>query len=117
MVRCPHILLALAVLTVLCGCNSHRREKEAELRRDLSTIREAIDKYTMEKLEAPQSLDDLVRDHYLQSIPDDPFTGKKDWVPFLSDAVMSVDQTKTGIANVHSNSTDVDRDGNPYNTW
>lgn len=91
--RYLHILLALAVLAALCGC-SNRREKEAVLRRDLSTIREAIDKYTTEKKEAPQSLHDLVKEHYLQSIPDDPFTGKKDWVPFLSDTVLSVDQTK-----------------------
>jgi general secretion pathway protein G len=114
--RSLHTVLALLVLAALSGC-SNRNEKEAELKRDLSTIREAIDRYTMEKHEAPQSLQDLVNEHYLHNIPSDPLTDKRDWVPVTSDTVLTVDQTKTGIADVHSNSSDVDRHGIPYNTW
>ena len=43
--------------------------------------RYAIDEYTLSKQQAPQSLQDLVNEHYLKEIPTDPFTQKKDWVP------------------------------------
>jgi general secretion pathway protein G len=107
------LVLASALGT---GCSA-RREQEATLRQDLRMMRQAIDKYTLEKKEAPQSLQDLVSGHYLKEIPTDPFTQKKDWVPEFSDTVLTIDQTTTGIADVHSNSTQVSSDGTPYNTW
>jgi hypothetical protein len=42
-------------------------------------MRDAIDAYTLGKEQAPQTLQDLVNGHYLNEIPTDPFTRKKDW--------------------------------------
>jgi hypothetical protein len=43
-------------------------------------MRQAIDQYTLDKDKPPQSLQDLMNGHYLEEIPMDPFTRKKDWV-------------------------------------
>jgi general secretion pathway protein G len=94
-----------------------RREQEATLKQDLRVMRQAIDQYTLDKQQAPQSLQDLVNGHYLKGIPTDPFTLKKDWVAYIDDTVLSTDQTMTGIADVHSNSTQVGSNGSAYNTW
>jgi general secretion pathway protein G len=80
-------------------------------------MRQAIDGYTVDKERAPQSLQDLVSGHYLKEIPTDPITGKKDWVPEFSDTVLTPDQTMTGIADVHSNSTQMSSNGTAYNDW
>jgi len=49
----------------------------------------------MDKQKAPQSLDDLLQDGYLKSIPEDPFTHARDtWVTDSSDALYSLDQTE-----------------------
>ena len=107
------VVLASALAS---GCLA-RREREATLKLDLRVMRQAIDQYTLDRQQAPQSLQDLVNGHYLKEIPTDPFTLKKDWVSYISDIVLSPDQTMTGIADVHSNSTQVGSNGSAYNTW
>ena len=52
------ILLAIAVPSFISAIRSAR---EAALREDLHTMRDAIEQYTEDKQEAPQSLDDLVQ--------------------------------------------------------
>src|SRR6266571_7270866 len=51
------------------------RAKEAVLQNNLFTLRTVIDNYTYDKQKAPQQLQDLVSDGYLQKIPMDPMTG------------------------------------------
>jgi general secretion pathway protein G len=82
-------------------------------------LRAAIDSYTMDKQKAPQSLDDLIQDGYLRSIPEDPMTHTKDsWVTDTSDTLSSVDQTDSGgINDVHSGSEETGSDGQSYSTW
>jgi general secretion pathway protein G len=88
------------------GCSAPR-DQEATLKQDLRMMRDAIDNYTLDKQHAPQSLQDLVDGHYLQEIPTDPFTGKKDWVPQFCSVVLSPTQTSAGMVDVRSNSTQV----------
>ena len=66
-----------------------QREREAILRTDLRTIRDAIDNYTLDKQERPKSLQDLVDAGYLPTIPVDPTTGKMDWVPDFEGPVLA----------------------------
>lgn len=109
------ILAALAVPRFTAAIKSAH---EAVLREDLRVMRTAIESYTMDKQKAPQSLDDLVQDGYLRSIPEDPIThGKDTWVPDTSDAYSSVDQTEPGITDVHSGSQEVGSDNRPYAEW
>ena len=56
-----------------------QRTEEARLKEDLRTMREAIWHYTEYEEQAPQSLEDLVRLHYLYEIPSDPVCPQMDW--------------------------------------
>ena len=51
------------------------RSKESVLHNNLYTLRTVIDNYTYDKQKAPQQLQDLVSEGYLQKIPLDPMTG------------------------------------------
>jgi len=109
------ILLAIAVPSFISAIRSAR---EAALREDLHTMRDAIEQYTEDKQEAPQSLDDLVQAGYLKSLPVDPMTHSADtWTPDQSDSYSSVDQSQTGIDNVHSGSGLTGGNGVPYSQW
>jgi general secretion pathway protein G len=112
------IVAILATLAVPSFKGALRHAREAVLKEDLQIMRAAIDSYTMDKQKAPQSLDDLIQDGYLRSIPEDPMTKSKDtWVTDTSDALSSVDQTDPGINDVHSGSQDTGSDGQPYSAW
>ncbi len=110
------ILAALAVPRFTAAIKSAH---EAVLREDLRVMRTAIDSYTMDKQKPPQSLDDLVQDGYLRSIPEDPMTHATDsWVTDTSDAYSSVDQTDAGgLSDVHSSSQEIGSDGKSYSEW
>jgi general secretion pathway protein G len=112
------IVAILATLAVPSFKGALRSAREAVLKEDLHVLRAAIDSYTMDKQKAPQSLDDLIQDGYLRSIPEDPMTRSKDtWVTETSDSLSSVDQTDPGITDVHSGSQDTGSDGQPYSAW
>lgn len=116
MKRRVRFIAAIVLASALGGC-SVQQENEKQLRKDLAMMRGAIDGYTLDKEQAPQSLQDLVNEHYLSEIPTDPFTRKKDWVPEFTDIVLNENQTTTGIGDVHSNSTQVGSNGIAYNDW
>lgn len=112
------IIGVLAVVAIPSYVGAIRQAREAVLKEDLHVIRNAIDSYTADKQKAPQSLDDLITDGYLKSIPVDPMTRSKDtWVADTGDALHSLDQTDPGIDDVHSGSTDTGSDGQPYSAW
>ncbi|HEV2576356.1 MAG TPA: prepilin-type N-terminal cleavage/methylation domain-containing protein [Acidobacteriaceae bacterium] len=118
------LMVVMAVIAILSSIaipsfiNAVKHAREAVLREDLHTMRQAIDSYTVDKEKAPQSLDDLVQAGYLKQIPVDPMTGTSDsWMPDTSDTLMDIDQTDGGINNVHSGSQGIATDGSSYNTW
>lgn len=91
---------------------------EAVLKQDLASMRTAIDQYTYDKNKAPQDLSDLVSSGYLRAIPKDPFTDSTEtWQPVQDDSVMSMDQTQSGINDVHSGSNLMSSDGTAYSSW
>ena len=117
------LMIVVSIILILIGMavgmyqTSLKHARETVLRKDLQTMREAIDNYTLDKQQAPQSLQDLVDAHYLRNVPNDPMTNSPDWVVHTSDTVISPDQTGTGIDDVHSGSEAVSTDGTAYNTW
>lgn len=112
------IIGVLATLAIPSFVGALRQAREAVLKEDLHVLRTAIDSYTADKQKAPSSLDDLIQDGYLKSIPEDPMTHSKDtWVTDTSDALSSVDQTDPGIADIHSGSQDTGSDGQAYSAW
>ncbi|MGA2206714.1 MAG: type II secretion system protein [Terracidiphilus sp.] len=112
------IISILATLAVPYFAAALKHAREAVLKEDLQTMRMAIDSYTMDKQKAPQSLDDLIQDGYLKSIPEDPMTHATDtWVTDTSDAMYSLDESEPGISDVHSGSEETGSDGQPYSSW
>ena len=112
------IIGVLAMVAVPSYISAIKHAREAVLKEDLHTLRAAIDSYTMDKQKAPQSLDDLLQDGYLKSVPEDPMTkSNTTWVTDSTDTLHSLDQTDPGIDDIHSGSDDTGSDGQPYNTW
>jgi general secretion pathway protein G len=109
----------LAAIAIPAYVTNIKHAKEAVLKEDLHIMRVAIDSYTVDKQKAPQSLDDLVQSGYIKnSLPVDPFTHRSDtWMPVQEDTLMSLDQTESGIDDVHSGSQDTATDGTSYSTW
>ena len=112
------IIGVLATLAIPSFVGALKQAREAVLKEDLHVLRTAIDSYTADKQKAPQSLDDLITDGYLKTIPEDPMTHSKDtWVTDTIDTLSSVDQTDPGIKNIHSGAQDQGSDGQPYSEW
>ena len=112
------IIGVLAAIAVPSYLSSVRKAKEAVLREDLHTMRSAIDSYTVDKAKAPQSLNDLVESGYLKAIPKDPITSRTDtWIADQSDTLTSVDETQSGISDVHSGAQETSSEGTSYSTW
>jgi len=109
------ILSAIAIPSFI---RSVQKAKEAVLKEDLHTMRNAIDSYTVDKEKAPQSLDDLVQAGYLKTMPVDPMTSRNDtWMTSQSDNLGDINETQSGIDDVHSGSQGVSSEGTTYNTW
>jgi general secretion pathway protein G len=117
------MIIVIAIIAILLGIavpiyiHHMERAKEAVLREDLYTMRNAIDQYTQDKQRAPQALEDLVSAGYLRVVPTDPFTHTADWVTVSEDSVMSVDQTQPGLSDVHSSAPGIGTDGTSYGSW
>ncbi|MGA2051594.1 MAG: type II secretion system protein [Terracidiphilus sp.] len=112
------IIGVLSMVAVPSYISAIKHAREAVLKEDLHTLRAAIDSYTMDKQKAPQSLDDLLQEGYLKSVPEDPMTkSNTTWVTDTSDSMHSLDQTDPGIDDIHSGSEETGSDGQPYNTW
>jgi general secretion pathway protein G len=118
------LMVVISIISILMGIaagmyyRSITHSKEAVLKQDLFTIRQAIDQFTLDKQRGPSSLEELVSADYMRSLPVDPMTTHRDWVPQYEDIMLSADQTASGITNVHSASDQVSPfDGTPYSSW
>jgi general secretion pathway protein G len=117
------LMIVLSIIVILVGIaigsykQSVLRAREAVLKQDLQTMRQAIDNYTMDKQQAPQSLEDLVNAHYLREVPIDPVCNAVDWNPHFGDTVLSPEQTTVGMDDVFSGCDQVASDGKSYTAW
>jgi general secretion pathway protein G len=118
------MMIVMAIIIILLGVaagmyqKSVLRSREAVLKQDLRVMREAIQQYTLDKLAAPQSLDDLVSAGYMREVPRDPITQQMDWKIESEDVLLSPDQTTTGITDVHSASDAISPfENTAYSKW
>ena len=118
------LMIVLTIIMILASIAAGRydrsvqRSREAVLKQDLYTLRQAIQQYTLDKQAAPTSLDDLVTAKYIGTIPVDPITRQKDWHPESDDMLLTPEQTSPGINDVHSSSDMVSPfENTAYNTW
>jgi general secretion pathway protein G len=112
------IVVILITMAIPIYNNTIKRSKETVLKQNLFTLRTVIDNYTFDKQKAPQSLQELVSEGYLRTVPNDPMTGSNQtWRTIQEDAVQSVNQTEPGIFDVKSGSDKIGLDGTPYAEW
>jgi general secretion pathway protein G len=113
------LLVVMAILATLLSIAAPRyfesldRAKEAALRTDLKVMREAIDKHHADTGKFPESLQALVTQKYLRSVPVDPVTDVPgDWV-----LVAHPDGQTSGVYDVRSAASGASRDGSAFSTW
>jgi general secretion pathway protein G len=89
---------------------------EVRLKKDLSHIRGALSQYKIDHGHSPSTLSDLIVAGYLNDLPQDPITGKKDWVPDWSDCPPATNCQKS-VKNIRSASTARSTNGTLYKDW
>ena len=110
------IVIILAAIVLPQYQRTILQAREAVLRNDLYRMRSLLDQYAADKGKLPQSLDDLVTEHYLRELPVDPISGDKNWTVETGEDPNST-SGEQGITNVRSASTDVSSEGTPYSEW
>lgn len=120
------IIGILATIALPALKNVPRRAVEAVLKTDLRTMRDVIDQYHGDKGYYPTTLDELVNDGYLRTIPVDPVTKTATtWIEIYEEidpdnppAETEVSETGApGIIDVISGSDQRSLDGVPYSEW
>ena len=108
------ILASVAIPTFMAHIRSAR---ETRLQQDLMVMRDAIDKYTVDKEKAPQNLQELVSGGYLRALPEDPITRSTDsWRIEMESESLSKD-APPGIRNVHSGADGNDQNGKAFSEY
>jgi len=121
------LIIVLSIIGLLVGLalptykSARVKAEEAVLKENLFVLRKLIDQYAQDKGKYPASLQALVQDSYLRTMPVDPMTlSSETWVevrelPSPEDPLMN---EVPGVIDVKSGS---DRKspvhGTPYNTW
>jgi general secretion pathway protein G len=113
------LIMILSSVALASYRNSITHAKEAALRSDLMLMRDAIDQYYADKGKYPESLDALVSESYLRTVPKDPFTeSTTTWQTTEADAPPgTVSTTSPGIFEVKSGSQLSALDGSRYSDW
>ncbi|MGH9606536.1 MAG: type II secretion system protein [Terracidiphilus sp.] len=137
------LIITVAILSVLASAAipiarfQYKREKERELRRDLWTMRDAIDAYKdaadkgafqtkVDSQNYPPDLETLVNGvdvqgkklKFLRRIPVDPMTGNTDWgLRSMQDDSDSDSWGGQNVFDVYSKSQGTALDGTKYSTW
>jgi len=121
------IIIVFTLIGILVGLGlpqyttSVKRAREVILKEDLFQMRKLINQYYTDKTKYPVSLQTLVDEQYLRSIPIDPITrSSQTWVEvqqtLTDDELMSFD-IEIGIVDILSGSNEKALDGTLYNTW
>jgi general secretion pathway protein G len=97
------LMIVVAILGILTAVaiprfqNAPTKAKEAVLKTNLHTMREAFDQYFADKAAYPESLEVLVEEGYLRKVPVDPLTGSSStWVLIYAEE----QQTDTGLDDI-----------------
>ena len=120
------MIIVFSLIGILVGLGlpqyqtAARRAREAVLKEDLFQFRKLIDHYYQDKGKYPASLQSLVDEKYLRTIPVDPMTqSATSWVEVRETPSMDdlTSMENLGVIDVKSGSEANSLDGTPYNTW
>ncbi|MFI4940503.1 MAG: type II secretion system protein [Burkholderiales bacterium] len=113
------LLVVMAIISLLLSIAAPRyfksvdKSKEAVLRENLITTRQAIEKYFGDNGKYPDVLADLVTKKYLRSIPFDPITDSTTtWTVIPPESA-----DKGEVFDIKSGSPDKGMDGTAYKDW
>lgn len=106
------IVASLLTLAMPRYFHSVERSKEAVLRQDLSTMRDAIDKFFADRGRYPATLEELAQKRYLRTIPADPITESSEtWI------VVAPPDADVGVYDVRSGAPGLSLGGEAYERW
>lgn len=112
------VIAIIGILSAAAVANYKRsivKAKEATLQQDLYTMRTLINQYFADKGKYPTDLQALVGDHYLATLPKDPFTESSEtWVTVPSEMDETDISQEPGIADVRSGAEGTALDGRSY---
>jgi general secretion pathway protein G len=116
------VVISLIVVLSTMGMVQYRqsivRSKEAVLKEDLFRMRDAIDQFYADKNQYPATLDSLVSDGYMRSVPKDPFTNSESsWQTVPAEPDPNNPIAEPGIYDVKSGSDATALDGSRYADW
>lgn len=110
------VITIIGILTSMAQPNLQRtiiRARENSLRQSLFVMRDVIDQFYADRGKYPDSIEDLVGNRYIRTVPEDPFTkSSSTWI-----VVSPEDDAQGAVYDVHSGSDLVGLDGIPYNEW
>ena len=117
------LMIVISLITILSTIalvgyrSAITHSREAVLKEDLFRLRDAIDQYYADRGEYPSSLESMVSEGYLRTVPDDPFTGSPDtWQTVMAD-LDPANPLAQGIFDVKSGYEGLALDGSAYAEW
>ena len=112
------IVSILAAIVVPSYHRSQLKARETVLMEDLYQMRSAIDAFFADRSRYPESLDELVSEHYIRGIPRDPMTlSDETWVVEPPLPNLEGNLAEGGVFDVRSGSDLVGLNGKPYSEW
>jgi len=116
------VVISLIIILASMGMVQYRqsivRSKEAVLKEDLFRMRDAIDQYYADKNQYPATLDALVSDGYMRSLPKDPFTNSETtWQSIPAEPDPNNPVAEPGVYDVKSGAETNALDGTRYADW
>jgi general secretion pathway protein G len=113
------LMIAMFIMIILLSIalpayqRTIQHARETVLKENLWQMRRAIDQYTADKGKLPQSLEDLVKEKYLQEKPVDPITDKTEWNEIQGEDKNSSDSAQ-GLVNIKSLADGTDSDDKQF---
>lgn len=126
------LIIVIAIIGILAAIalpqlrHTPIKTKEAVLRTNLRTIRDALDQYHGDKGHYPTSLETLEEEGYFREVPADPMTKSSEtWELIYEEIDPDAPPAETelpesgepGIFDVRSGSDEIALDGTPYSEW
>ncbi|GAB3473759.1 type II secretion system protein [Azotobacter salinestris] len=107
------IIASLLTIAVPRYFSSLEYSRETTLKQSLAVMRDALDQYYGDTGSYPESLETLVEQRYLRSLPVDPITERSDlWV-----LLPPPEGIPGGVADVRSGADGRGKDGSLYAEW
>jgi general secretion pathway protein G len=109
------VLSIIGILASIAQPNLQKtviRARETSLRQSLFVLRDMADQFYADHGTYPDSLESLVEENYVRTVPVDPFTKSSEtWV------IIPPEGAEGGVYDVHSGSDLIGLDNVPYNEW